>query len=176
MKHNYLYFLLLFLFSGCITIGEVEESPKEADGYKPVYASKEQIKSINTLEARILQKPGKIYTYGKYLFIGEAGKGVHIIDNTDTKLPKAISFIEIPYNNDIAIKGNVMYADNYGDLVVFDISNPTNVQLMNRVSNALPQVNTQLPPEKGFFECVDNSKGMIVGWEKTKLQAPKCRY
>jgi LVIVD repeat len=176
MKHNYLYLLLLFLLSGCISFGNEDEYPNEVDGFKPVYASKEKINSISTLEARVLQKPGKIYTYGKYLFIGESGKGVHIIDNADTKQPKALSFIEIPFNNDIAIKGSIMYADNYGDLVVFDISNPTDVKLMNRITNALPQNSSQLPPEQGFFECVDASKGAVVGWERVKIKSPKCRY
>lgn len=176
MKHNYLYVLLLFFLSGCFSFGDVDKYPDEVDGYKPVYSSKEQINSINTVEARVLQKPGKIYTYGRYLFIGEAGKGVHIIDNSDIKQPKNISFIEIPYNNDIAIKGNIMYADNYGDLVVFDISNPVDVKLMNRITNALPQNSSQLPPEQGFFECVDASKGVVVGWERAKLKSPKCRY
>ncbi|MCU0440166.1 MAG: hypothetical protein MUC49_19940 [Raineya sp.] len=176
MKNNYLYVLLLFLLSGCFGVDNVDEYPDEVDGFKPVYVSKEQINTISTLEARVLQKPGKIYTYGRYLFVGEAGRGVHIIDNIDPKQPKNISFIEIPQNNDIAIKGNMMYADNHGDLIVFDISNPTDVKLTNRIANALPQNNSQLPPEQGFFECIDASKGIVVGWERVRIKSPKCRY
>jgi LVIVD repeat len=175
MKQNYLYFLLLLFLFGC-NIGENELPPSNVEGYRPVYMSKEKMSTISTLAPQVLMKPGKIYVYGRYLFVGESGKGVHVIDNINPKQPNPISFIEIPSNNDIAIKGDIMYADNAGDLLVFEISNPLNVQLLQRVKDALPNSNYQLPPQRGFFECVDNSKGIVVNWERTQLQSPKCRY
>ena len=36
-------------------------------------------------------------------------------------------FIDIPGSIDIAVKGNILYADLYTDLVALDISNPLNV-------------------------------------------------
>jgi len=175
MKHNYLYFLLLFLLSGCY-FGERTQTPENVEGYQPIYASKAQMSTIYTLAARPLEKPGKIYTYGRYLFIGEQGKGIHVIDNIDNTQPQNISFIEIPANNDIAIKGNVLYADNAGDLISLDISNPLDIRLLNRVKDVLPKSNYQMPPEEGYFECPDNSKGVVVGWQRANLQRPKCRY
>jgi hypothetical protein len=57
-----------------------------------------------------------------------------------------------------------------------NISNPNQVTLVSRLENVTPNTNFQIPPERGFFECVDNSKGIVVAWEKTILRKPKCRY
>jgi hypothetical protein len=88
--------------------------------------------SIKTLPAQDLENPGKIYIKDNYLFINEVKKGIHIIDNSNPSLPKAISFIQILGNVDIAVKGNILYADSYTDFVAFDISNPKDVKEVSR--------------------------------------------
>jgi hypothetical protein len=74
-----------------------------------------------------MKATGKLYLYGKYIFLNEIDKGIHIIDNSDPKSPRNISFINIPGNVDLAVKNGYLYADSYADLVVLDISDPTNV-------------------------------------------------
>jgi hypothetical protein len=88
--------------------------------------------SIKTLPAQDLENPGKIYVKDNYLFINEVKSGIHIIDNSNPSLPKAISFIQILGNVDIAVKGNILYADSYTDFVAFDISNPKDVKEVSR--------------------------------------------
>ena len=88
--------------------------------------------SIKTLPAQDLENPGKIYVKDNYLFINEVKKGIHIIDNSNPSSPKAISFIQILGNVDIAVKGNILYADSYTDFVAFDISNPKDVKEVSR--------------------------------------------
>ena len=87
---------------------------------------------IKTLPAQDLENPGKIYVKDNYLFINEVKKGIHIIDNSNPSFPKAISFIQILGNVDIAVKGNILYADSYTDFVAFDISNPKDVKEVSR--------------------------------------------
>ena len=55
-----------------------------------------------------------------------------MIDNTNPASPQNIAFIDIPGNLDIAIKGNIMYADNYADLLTIDISDMQNPNLTCR--------------------------------------------
>jgi hypothetical protein len=88
--------------------------------------------SIKSLPAQDLENPGKIYVKDNYLFINEVKKGIHIIDNSNPSFPKAISFIQILGNVDIAVKGNILYADSYTDFVAFDISNPKDVKEVSR--------------------------------------------
>lgn len=87
---------------------------------------------VKTLPAQNLENPGKIYVKDNYLFINEVKKGIHVIDNTNPSFPKAISFISILGNVDIAVKGNILYADSYTDFVALDISNPNNVKEVSR--------------------------------------------
>ena len=88
---------------------------------------------IKTIPAQDLENPGKIYVKDNYLFINEVKKGIHVIDNTNPSSPKAISFISILGNVDIAVKGNILYADSYTDFVALDISNPNAVKEVSRI-------------------------------------------
>ena len=88
--------------------------------------------SIKTLPAQDLENPGKIYVKDNYLFINEVKNGIHIIDNSNPSLPKTISFIQILGNVDIAVKGNILYADSYTDFVALDITNPNAVKEVSR--------------------------------------------
>ncbi len=107
------------------------------------YRGTEQIKvtlnelrsSVKTLPAQDLENPGKIYVKDNYLFINEVKRGIHVIDNTNPSSPKAISFIQILGNVDMAVKDNILYADSYTDFVALDISNPTNVKEVSRTIN-----------------------------------------
>ncbi|HHN47860.1 MAG TPA: hypothetical protein ENN08_02830, partial [Bacteroidales bacterium] len=51
-------------------------------------------------------------------------QGIHVVDNSNPASPQIISFIAIPGNYDLAIRGNILFADSYIDLVALDISDP----------------------------------------------------
>ncbi|MBC8052043.1 MAG: hypothetical protein H7Y13_03165 [Sphingobacteriaceae bacterium] len=82
-----------------------------------------------------LSNSGAIYVYGNYLFINERGKGIHIVDNTNPSIPKNLSFLPIEGNQNMAVNSNILYADNYIDLLAFDISDPQNIKLVKRVED-----------------------------------------
>ena len=147
----------------------------EINGYKPIYISKENAKIIKYIGPQTLVTPGKMYLYNNYIYIIDFGSGVHIIDNSDPSKPNKLGFISIPGVNDVAVKDEVLLADNFTDLVAIDISDLSNIKLTNRVKNIYP-VQNQYYPEfaTGYFECTDASKGYILKWEKAKLKSPKC--
>jgi len=68
-------------------------------------------------EAKELEDPGKIYFYNNYIFINEKRAGVHVFDNSTPSSPQNIGFLNIPGNVDIAIRNDIMLADNYIDLL-----------------------------------------------------------
>ena len=47
---------------------------------------------------RALEQPGKMYAKGKYLYVNEIKRGIHIIDNGNPASPKFVTFINIPGN------------------------------------------------------------------------------
>jgi hypothetical protein len=107
--------------------------------YEAVYKTKDEVRAnIKSNSARSVENPGKIYTLGKYIFLNEIDKGIHIIDNTNPSQPKNVFFIDIPGNLDIAVKENTLYADLYTDLVAIDISNPANVKVEKIIDGIFP--------------------------------------
>ena len=86
-------------------------------------------------------------------------KGIHVIDNSNPSSPKNIAFIDIPGNIDLAVKGNMLYADLYTDLVTLDISNPLNVVKKNIIDGVFPE------RYYGGFVAGDSNK-IIYDWVK----------
>jgi hypothetical protein len=100
---------------------------------RPFQIAVESLKnSISSQAPRALQTPGKIYAYDKYLLISEVKKGIHIIDNSNPASPKNIAFITVPGVLDMAVKDDVLYVDNYTDLVALSIADPSNVKEIGR--------------------------------------------
>ena len=52
---------------------------------------------------------------------------------------------------DISVKNNILYADNFMDLVVFDISNLSKVQVVNIEEGILPYY-TSFPTEVDYYQ------------------------
>jgi hypothetical protein len=110
--------------------------------YTPVYKTLTEVRAnMKSNAPENLKQPGKLYIYGSYIFLNETDKGIHIIDNSDPKNPQNIAFITIPGNVDMAVIGNILYADSYSDLVTFDITNPKKVVAKKFLNNIFPQRN-----------------------------------
>ncbi|MFD2037115.1 hypothetical protein ACFSKL_20115 [Belliella marina] len=134
---------IIFVFPSC------QDQTSSTYTYRtqvPVYM---QMSNFRTSEAVLepgkdLENPGKIYIYGDFLFINEPQKGIHILDNTNPSSPFSINFINIPGNVDMAVNSNMLYADNYLDLLVFDISDPRSIQQIKRVEDVFTSMYTDL--------------------------------
>ena len=130
----------------------------------PVYMPFNEFRSsFEKSEPIDISHPGKIYFKDGYLFVNEYGKGIHVIDNSNPSEPEKIAFYEILGNVDMAIRGNILFADSYVDLLSIDISDVNNPVEISRLKNVFPEI----VPEGDIlfpYAMVDNSKGVIVGW------------
>ncbi len=160
--------ICVLVFFGILPTGCMKD--KVTRTYKistPVYEVltkfRESVKSQPAIE---VSSPGKITVAGKYIFLSEPYAGIHVIDNSDPHNPKNVSFINIPGNEDMAIKGNTLYADCYGDLVSFDISDPLNVVAKNFTINVFPDNSIYYLGAAYTAGSVFNpdSVNVIVGW------------
>ncbi|GAB2789683.1 hypothetical protein GCM10027275_38330 [Rhabdobacter roseus] len=168
--------LLVLLITSCYRETEpfLNGPGFDGTGYRPLYATATELTHVQTAPARALKNPGKIYVLGNYLFVNEMGTGIHILDNTDPSTPVNLSFVAIPGNYDLAVKGTWLYADNGPDLLVFNVANPRQVQLSKRIKDAIP-ANNYPPHQDVYFECADPKQGIVVGWEKvTMATRPSC--
>ncbi|WP_430816624.1 LVIVD repeat-containing protein [Carboxylicivirga sp. RSCT41] len=133
----------------------------------PEYLSYDDLRSSFQMKsAQTIIQPGKIYFKDHFIFINEYQKGIHIIDNADPANPRFVSFLELPGNVDMAIKGNMLYADSYIDLVTIDISDMNNIREVDRDEEAFPYI---IPGfENGVLSRIDQSKGVITGYKVTE--------
>ena len=176
MKNLLQLFFFVALAASCQTDSDEprDRFPFDGTGYRPVYTSADEVAKIEIINAKPLEKPGKIYLLDPYLFINEPGQGIHIINNADPKNPKNLSFISIMGNYDIAAKGEFLYADNLSNLLVFNISDPTAPKLVKTVANVVP-IKNYPPFNNVYFECVESKKGIVTGWEKVPMsERPNC--
>ena len=106
----------------------------------PIYQTTAQMRAgIKRDAPQPVVNPGKMCVLGNTIFLSEAEKGIHIIDNTNPSSPLNKAFINIPGNEDIAVEGNILYADCYTDLLAIDVSNSNNVVFKNYVAGIFPQ-------------------------------------
>jgi len=103
----------------------------------PVYLAMSDVRARQIViePGQDLENPGKIYIYGDYLLINEPQEGIHILDNTNPAAPVNLNFIPIQGNVDLAVNSNMLYADNFVDLLVFDISNIRSIKQVERVKD-----------------------------------------
>lgn len=129
---------LLLFFGGCLK----DDHRETFTVYMPVFKSLTEVRAgMNSGEARPLRNTGKLNIFGNYIFLNEVNEGIHVIDNTNPAAPRNIAFISIPANVDLAVKGSYLYADSYSDLIVFDISQPTNVKPVTFLNNVIKDRN-----------------------------------
>lgn len=179
MKNSIIQFVIMVLIvTGYVhydLLADTRSAGFEGTGYIPIYVTDEEYQKIEIQAPQALQQPKKIYTIGDYLLVNEAGKGIHLINNQDPRNPVNEHFIAIPGNQDMAVKGSFLYADNLTDLVVLDISNMQQVKVTKRIKDVI-DVNDFPDMRDVYFECVDPKKGKVLRWEKVNMQrAPLCR-
>ena len=188
-KMIYLPFIVVLLTScwNWKTLPPVEmPPPKKVLGYVPIYSQDPAIFGIYADTPRAVKYAGKIYVKDNLIFQNDYGFGIHVIDKSDPFNPKRIGFINLKGNLEMSIKGNLLYANSYSDLVVVDITNWRNPKEIQRIKDAFVKGNeayytydyTFIPlPEKGVhYQCVDFRKGALSGWQKDSIYNNTCYY
>lgn len=126
--------------------------------------------SVDILPPKEIKESGKIYNYKDYIFVNDKNIGVHIINNSNPEQPVKISYINIPGNVDISVKDDILYANSFIDLVVFDLSNINQIKMINRLTNVFPYYH--MIPEN--VDAVDwqnfsaNGNDFVVDWVITR--------
>ncbi len=174
-----LIFLVLFSFS-CD-----DDGPYEAYLVaRPVLMDAITFKAeaIDISEPTPILSSGKIYAYKSYIFINDVDRGFHVIDNQNPTAPKSIAFIKLEGNYDISVKDDKLFADSYGDLVIFDISDINNIKLTSRLENAIYNndiwlANLEFPQADIYdYSKIDYNKDIVVGWEVKTEMRPVSEY
>jgi len=110
--------------------------------FEPVFMLRSEMEKGIRLEGpRDVQNPGKIYLKDNLIFINEKYQGIHVIDNTDPTEPENFAFIRIDGCIDMAMKDQVLYADNAVDLVSLALSpQMTTLEVTSRIKEVFPEL------------------------------------
>ncbi len=116
--------------------------------------------SINGDANTAIQQAGKLYIKDNFIYVNEVNKGIHIINNSNPSKPVQVAFLSIPGNLDIAIKGNILYADMYNELLALDITDPLNAKLTNSIKNFFT--------DRAYISNypTNDSDQVVVGWDQ----------
>lgn len=157
--------LIVLLFAAVLVSSFGETQDYE---YLPILMKKTDLRqSIQFKAAQPMVNPGKIYINGKYLFITEKYKGVHIVNNSNPQNPVIERFIQVPGCMDIAAKGSIIYLDNAIDLVAIDISDLDNMRITKRIQDAFPEPTSPTGNMAWQFSDWNRPEGtVIVEWVK----------
>lgn len=133
----------------------------------PVYMQPEAMNKIESLNPQAIMKAGKIYLHHDWILINEPEKGVHILDNSDSKAPVKLAFIAIPGNHDVLVTQNaeqtILYADNYADLITIDITTPRDIKVLKRLEQVFGHFYPQPIDLPG-----PEPRGFVVGYTQGK--------
>lgn len=152
-----------------ITSLSIEPDDRDQTAYVPILMKKSELPaSVFMQETREFETPGKIYIYGNMIYIVDLFKGIHIIDNQDPSNPQKTGFLHIPGVMDLAIRNNVLYADNSIDLVSIDISSYPQISILDRVAEVFPE---PTPPDLEWIPWSYSAgrrpeNTVIVAWVK----------
>lgn len=157
--------MLILLLMSIVSCKDSSIEYRKYTANVPQYMSYDEMrKPAKSTAASSIQSSGKIYIQGNYLFVNEKYKGIHVFDNSNPASPINLTFIDIPGNVDLAVRGNYLYADNYVDLVVLDISNINSPVEVARIKDIFPYTIPETP-EIYPIASIDQEKGVIVGWQ-----------
>ncbi|MEO2059610.1 MAG: hypothetical protein ABGW76_05980 [Mesonia sp.] len=162
-------FLLFFLASVVWSCEEVNDSGIErVQVAVPQTMSLAEFRTSASVEnAQPIQQSGKIYAYHDLIFINDQLEGVHVLDNSDPSNPIQKNFLKIPQNTDVAIKDDKLYANSGPDLVVFDLSDETNIEYETRIENVFNYYYPTMPEGVSYLDesDYDYETEIIIGFE-----------
>lgn len=143
---------------------------KEVFANVPVYQDYDSFRgSFSFTPGVAMQNAGNIFVHNNFILINDIDKGIHIFDNTDPSYPYSLGFMNIPGNTQMDMRGNVLYANSFIDLLAIDLSNVNNPVLVDRMENvfnySVPMINESYP-----VADISTDQGVVVSWsiEKTK--------
>lgn len=168
--------LVGWLFAACALAACTEKEPLgfSGAGKRPVYLPESQLSDIRNLPPQPVQQSGSIFLLDTLFFMVEFKKGIHVYRIGDSADVRELTFFNIPAVTEFSISGDRLYADSWRDLLTIDISNLYQIRLLNRQVRVIEPL--LFPPQyDGFFECVEETKGAVVGWEDAELDNALCR-
>lgn len=174
MKKVLCFFLMACMVPAFVSCSDDDSASETALFAIPVYKKLSKIReSVAVGAARQTNSDGKVYVTKDRLFYIAQESGVHIFDNSDPSQPQNIAFLNIEGVHDIAVKENYLFADNYVDMLVFDISDVGNVSLVQTIENVL-YFTPDMPGDVVYYDWTEQAGAdeIAVGYRTERRARP----
>jgi len=137
------------------------------DQFEPILMLREDMEAAVQLRtSRDIERPGKIWVFDQYIFVIEQYKGIHVLDNADPRNPKNIGFIQIDGCTDVAVRNDIIYANNAVDLIgVKTLADYKAISVVSRNRNILPELESPEDWYSNDFQKHRPANTVIVRWE-----------
>lgn len=131
-------------------------------GYEPVVVSEVEFRVDIAATDPLAEvcEPSGFYIYDQYLMVVDRNKGLHIIDNSEPTAPNPVSFLPVGGAVGLAVRNNILYINNYTDLLAFDLSSPRAPQMISRTEDVFQPY--------GIFTNDLGNQGLIVDYIETE--------
>lgn len=137
------------------------------DQFEPILMLREDMEAaVQLRSSREIEKPGKIWVFDQYIFVIEQYKGIHVLNNADPGNPKNVGFIQIDGCTDVAVKNDIIYANNAVDLIgVQALADYKAISVVSRNRNILPELESPEGWYSNDFQKHRPANTVIVRWE-----------
>lgn len=170
--------LLTIGLSSCIE--EKCEETRLVRGFEPVTVNANEWRNASFACVYYPTEPPceltSFYIYQHYLFAAENLSGLFIYDNSDTDNPELVTYMDAPGIQGIAVRNDILYINQYTDLVAFDLSDPKTPTQVGRTQDVFDpySIFAQVLPDNEFvtswnetgetrvIDC--NSENFSRGW------------
>jgi len=168
MKNKRVIFKSLAIALGVFSIGAMafQFAPNAPTQYEPILMLRSDMEAaVKLSEPRPIESPGKIWLYNDLILLIEQYKGIHIIDNSNPAASKTIGFIQVDGCTDIAMKGDIVYANNAVDMIGIKANgNYSSIEVVSRNRNSLPIISSPDPWGDWYFYEKLPANTIIVRW------------
>jgi len=167
MKKIFLFLFSIFIFVSC------EDEYKSSYSYEysamvnyPVYYDASDILvDIQVTPPVTHVSPYKIAFNDKYLFVGEMMKGIHVYEKTGEHSVSPLCFIECKLSKAFDVIDNLLFCNNFTDMLVINISNPLQATISHRQKNHFNNYNNYLTDMNIPY---DETYGYIIDYKPFK--------
>jgi len=133
---NVFFISLLFILVACEDTYEVTHEysrPYSISKEYPIQLDAREILVDIQIEAPVNPNEAfKIVSNEKYIFVGEKMKGVHVFEKSDESHTIPLCFIECKYIKAFDVVDNMLYCNNFVDLLVIDVTSPLQSKILHR--------------------------------------------
>jgi len=170
---NVFFIALLFVLAACEEKYEVihrYSRPYNLTKDYPIYLDASEILVDIQVKPPVDNKGEafKIASNDHYFFVGEKMKGIHVYEKTDKFRADPLCFIECKHLKAFDVADNILYCNNFVDLLAIDVENPLQAKIIHREANFFNKYSSSYQNMMNYY--LNGVNMYIIGYKTIVLE------